>query len=79
MITIFRNTNTKKEVSLQGVPLQVSPLQKVALHSLQQISEFEKRGVQVLGCSIDSQFTHVAWRNTAIDDGGFTASRVSCL
>ena len=34
------------------------------------IAEFEKRGVQVLGCSIDSQFTHLAWRNTAIDDGG---------
>ncbi|MCK5825670.1 MAG: peroxiredoxin [Desulfuromusa sp.] len=34
------------------------------------IAEFEKRGVQVIGCSIDSQFTHLAWRNTAIDDGG---------
>ncbi len=34
------------------------------------IAEFEKRDVQVLGCSIDSQFTHAAWRNTAIDDGG---------
>ena len=37
------------------------------------IAEFEKRGVQVLGCSIDSQFTHLAWRNTAIDDGGIGA------
>lgn len=34
------------------------------------IAEFENRGVQVIGCSIDSQFTHAAWRNTAIDKGG---------
>ncbi len=34
------------------------------------IAEFEKRGVQVIGCSIDSQFTHLAWRNTPIDEGG---------
>lgn len=34
------------------------------------IKEFESRGVQVIGCSIDSQFTHAAWRNTAIDAGG---------
>jgi peroxiredoxin (alkyl hydroperoxide reductase subunit C) len=35
--------------------------------------EFASRGVQVLGCSIDSQFTHVAWRNTPIEDGGIGA------
>ena len=34
------------------------------------IKEFESRGVQVIGCSIDSQFTHIAWRNTAVADGG---------
>jgi len=34
------------------------------------IKEFESRGVQVIGCSIDSQFTHVAWRNTPVDAGG---------
>jgi len=34
------------------------------------IKEFEDRGVQVIGCSIDSQFTHAAWRNTAVDAGG---------
>ena len=34
------------------------------------IEEFESRGVQVLGCSIDSQFTHLAWRNTPVDNGG---------
>ena len=34
------------------------------------IKEFTSRGVQVIGCSIDSQFTHIAWRNTAVADGG---------
>jgi len=34
------------------------------------LAEFTKRGVEVIGVSIDSQFTHNAWRNTAINDGG---------
>ncbi len=34
------------------------------------IDEFEKRNVQVVGCSIDSQFTHTAWRNTPVNEGG---------
>ena len=34
------------------------------------IAEFEKRGVQVVGCSVDSHFTHLAWRNTEINNGG---------
>lgn len=34
------------------------------------IKEFQERGVQVIGCSIDSQFSHVAWRNTPVDEGG---------
>ncbi len=37
------------------------------------ITDFESRGVQVIGCSIDSQFTHAAWRNTPIEDGGIGA------
>lgn len=32
--------------------------------------EFEKRGVQLLGVSIDSQFTHYAWRQTPVNKGG---------
>jgi len=34
------------------------------------LAEFEKRGVQVLGCSIDSKHTHWAWRNTNVNEGG---------
>lgn len=34
------------------------------------LEDFKKRGVEVIGVSIDSQFSHNAWRNTAINDGG---------
>lgn len=32
--------------------------------------DFEKLGVQLLGCSIDSHFSHLAWRNTPREQGG---------
>ena len=31
---------------------------------------FEERGVQLIGVSIDSQFTHFAWRQTPVAKGG---------
>ena len=34
------------------------------------LAEFQKRGVEVVGVSIDSQFTHNAWKNTPINKGG---------
>ncbi|MAT71801.1 MAG: thioredoxin peroxidase [Planctomycetaceae bacterium] len=34
------------------------------------IKEFESRGVQLLSCSIDSHFTHLAWRERSRDQGG---------
>ena len=34
------------------------------------VAEFKKRAVEVVGVSIDSQFTHAAWRNTAPENGG---------
>jgi len=46
----------------------VCPTELIAFSK--RIKEFEDREVQVIGCSIDSQFTHVAWRNTPVDDGG---------
>jgi len=36
-------------------------------------AEFKKRGVEVIGVSIDSQFSHNAWRNTSVNDGGIGA------
>ena len=34
------------------------------------LDEFKKRNVEVIGCSIDSQFTHLAWKNTPVEKGG---------
>ncbi len=34
------------------------------------VSEFQKRNVQLLSCSVDSHFTHLAWRNTSRNEGG---------
>ncbi|QKX15524.1 peroxiredoxin [Microbulbifer sp. YPW1] len=34
------------------------------------LEEFQKRGVEVIGVSIDSQFSHNAWRNTPVNEGG---------
>ena len=34
------------------------------------MDEFKKRGVEVIGVSIDSHFAHNAWRNTPVNDGG---------
>ena len=34
------------------------------------LEEFKKRNVEVIGVSIDSQFTHLAWKNTPVEKGG---------
>ncbi len=34
------------------------------------LDEFKQRGVEVIGVSIDSQFTHLAWKNTPVNNGG---------
>ncbi len=60
-----------KKVVLFFYPLDftfVCPTELLAFNS--RLAEFEKRGVQVLGCSIDSQFSHLAWKNTNVDNGG---------
>lgn len=33
-------------------------------------AKFQEKNCQVVGVSIDSQFTHLAWKNTPINDGG---------
>lgn len=46
----------------------VCPSELIAFNK--RLAEFEQRGVKVIGCSIDSQFSHNAWRNTAVENGG---------
>lgn len=46
----------------------VCPSELIALDN--RINEFEERNTLVMGVSIDSQFTHNAWRNTPVANGG---------
>ena len=46
----------------------VCPTEIIAFSDQQ--GEFEKRNTQVLGVSIDSHFSHLAWRNTDRKTGG---------
>ncbi len=34
------------------------------------LGEFEKRGAQLVGVSVDSHFTHLAWKSTPVEKGG---------
>lgn len=46
----------------------VCPSELIALDH--RMNEFKARNVEVISVSIDSHFTHNAWRNTKIEDGG---------
>jgi len=35
-----------------------------------EIEEFKKRNAELIGVSVDSQYTHFAWKNTAVENGG---------
>lgn len=34
------------------------------------VADFKERNTQLLGVSVDSQFSHFAWRNTPVEKGG---------
>src|SRR6185436_9050946 len=60
-----------KKVALFFYPLDftfVCPSELIAFHN--KTNEFKKRDCQVIGCSIDSHFTHLAWSNTPVEQGG---------
>ncbi|GAB4392513.1 MAG: peroxiredoxin C [Gammaproteobacteria bacterium] len=46
----------------------VCPSELIALSK--RADKFKELGVELLGVSIDSQFTHAAWRNTPVSEGG---------
>jgi peroxiredoxin 2/4 len=61
----------KKKVVLFFYPMDftfVCPTELLAFQD--KLAEFEKRGVAVVGCSVDSHFSHWAWLNTPKDKGG---------
>ncbi len=61
----------KKSVVLFFYPLDFTFVCPTELHAFQEkLEEFKKRDVEVLGCSIDSKFSHFAWLNTPKNEGG---------
>jgi len=60
-----------KKVVLFFYPLDftfVWPTELIAFNN--RLGEFEKRDVQVLGCSVDSHFSHLKWKEMDINNGG---------
>jgi peroxiredoxin (alkyl hydroperoxide reductase subunit C) len=52
-------------------PLDFTFVCPTELHAFQdKIDEFKKRNTKVIGCSIDSQYSHAAWLNTPKSSGG---------
>ena len=67
----FSNATNGKYAVVVFYPLDftfVCPTELIALDH--RMDEFKSRGVEVIAVSIDSHFTHNAWRNTPIDQGG---------
>ena len=61
----------KKHVLFFFYPLDftfVCPTEILAFQ--EKLAEFEKRNVAVVGCSVDSEFSHWAWLNTEKNNGG---------
>jgi len=46
----------------------VCPTELIAFN--RRMSEFDYRNTAVIGISIDSQYTHLAWRDTPVEQGG---------
>jgi len=74
--TIVDNFNLKEAINgkyglVFFYPLDftfVCPSELIALDH--RMDAFAERGVEVIGVSIDSHFTHNAWRNTPVNEGG---------
>lgn len=61
----------KKYVVFFFYPLDFTFVCPTELHAFQEkLSEFHKRNTEVIGCSIDSEFSHFAWLSTAKAKGG---------
>ncbi|SME97492.1 peroxiredoxin [Pseudogulbenkiania subflava] len=70
----FKNATAGKYAVVFFYPLDftfVCPSELIAFDH--RLEEFKKHNVEVIGVSIDSHFTHAAWRNTPVDKGGIGA------
>jgi peroxiredoxin (alkyl hydroperoxide reductase subunit C) len=60
-----------KNVIFFFYPLDFTFVCPTELHAFQEcLEEFEKRQTQVIGCSVDSCYSHLAWLNTPRSKGG---------
>ena len=67
----FKHETKNKHAVIFFYPLDftfVCPSELIAFDH--RLEEFKKRNVEVIGVSIDSHFTHNAWRNTPVNEGG---------
>jgi len=67
----LQNYIGKKYICLFFYPLDftfVCPSEIIAFH--QACKDFESRDTQIIGISVDSQFSHLAWRKTPLNQGG---------
>ena len=46
----------------------VCPSEIIAFNK--RLAEFKKKNCEVIGISVDSKFTHLAWKNTPLENGG---------
>jgi peroxiredoxin (alkyl hydroperoxide reductase subunit C) len=76
----FSEETRGKYVAIVFYPLDftfVCPTELVALDH--RLDELKSRGVEVLAVSVDSQFTHSAWRNTPVEKGGIGPVRYTLI
>jgi peroxiredoxin (alkyl hydroperoxide reductase subunit C) len=74
--SIVEDFNLYKNIGEKGAVLFFYPLDftfvcpSEIIAFSHRIEEFTSRGVTVIGVSVDSQFSHFAWRETPINNGG---------
>ena len=76
----FRKQTEGKMTVLFFYPLDftfVCPTEILALND--KIKEFEDRGVEVYTVSVDSVYTHIAYRNTSLKEGGIGSIKIPMI
>ncbi|MCX6052545.1 MAG: peroxiredoxin [Campylobacterales bacterium] len=74
--SIVGDFNLYKNLGVKGAVLFFYPLDftfvcpSEIIAFSHRIEEFTSRGVNVIGVSVDSQFSHFAWRETPVNQGG---------
>jgi peroxiredoxin 2/4 len=74
--TIVEDFNLYENIGKKGAVLFFYPLDftfvcpSEIIAFSHRVEEFKSRGISVIGVSVDSQFSHFAWRETPVDEGG---------